>query len=146
MQTAKAIFLKFGIILIVSAVIAFISWIALDYFFPIRYSDCERHTRLLNGGIKTYEKQKFNIVLCGTGADKNRMNDWVRLQVWSERGKLLAQRSFRVDWDTNFPRELEYGQDYLTYFDASQENDFEHRIDMPPTWWDWIRARLPLLN
>lgn len=146
MQAVKAIFVKLIKILIAVGLIVCGTVIAFEISFPTRYSDCDRHTKLLNGGVKTYGGRKFNIVLCGTGWDKNRMNDWVRLQVWSDRGALLAQRSFRVDWDTNFPGELEYGPDYLTYYDASQQDDYEHRISMPPTWWDWVRARLPLLN
>jgi hypothetical protein len=146
MQAAKATFLKVVKITIAMALVVCAAVIAFEILFPTRYSDCDRHTKLLHGGPKTYGGKKFDVVLCGTGWDKNRMNDWVRLQVRSDEGALLAQRSFRVDWDTNFPRELEYGPDYLTYYDASQQDDFEHRISMPPTWWDWVRARLPLLN
>ncbi|OAI62903.1 hypothetical protein RSP795_10155 [Ralstonia solanacearum] len=74
------------------------------------------------------------------------MHDHIRIQVFSETGYLLAQRKFYVDWQTNFPRRIEYGPDYLTYFDASQQSGFKHRISMPPTWLDWIRARLPLVS
>ena len=146
METIKTITSKSLQILFLCALAAFAATAAFIYSFPTRYADCERHTKLLNGGVKTYDSKKFNVVLCGAGWDNNRMNDWVRLQIWSENGALLAQRSFRVDWDTNFPRELEYTKDHLTYFDASQDNDFEHTVSMPPTWWDWVRARLPLLN
>jgi hypothetical protein len=146
MQAIKAIFVKMMKILVAIALIVCGAVIAFQISFPTRYSDCDRHTKLLNGGARTFEGKRLNIVLCGTGWDKNGMDDWVRLQVWSDRGTLLAQRSFRVDWDTNFPKELEYGPDYVTYYDASQQSNFEHRISMPPTWWDWVRARVPLLN
>ncbi len=119
---------------------------ALDKRFPDRFYDCERDTKLLQGGVKIYRGVKYSVVLCGTGGDENFMGDKIRLQVFSDKGELLAQRKFIVDWITNFPRELEYGPDYLTYYDASQQSGFEHRISMPPTWWDWVRARLPLLN
>ncbi|RDU95919.1 hypothetical protein DWV00_26590 [Trinickia dinghuensis] len=84
--------------------------------------------------------------MCGTGGDENFMHDKIRLQIFSEQGELLAQRKFHVDWITNFPRELEYGVDHVTYYDASRESNFKHRIEMPPTRWDWVRARLPLLS
>lgn len=119
---------------------------ALDKRFPDRFYDCERDTKLLRGGVKIYGGVKYSVVLCGAGGDENFMGDKIRLQVFSENGELLAQRKFVVDWITNFPRELEYGPDYVTYYDASQQSRFEHRISMPPTWWDWVRARLPLLN
>lgn len=146
MQTIKRIVVKLIKITAVCALIVLAALIALDHFFPVRYSNCERYTKWLNGGLREYEGKKFNIVLCGAGWDKNRMNDWVRLQVWSEHGSLLAQRTFLVDWDSNFPRDLEYNKDHLTYYDASQQDDFVHHITMPPTWWDWVRARLPLLD
>lgn len=82
---------------IVAALIVCGAVIAFEMSFPTRYSDCDRHTKLLKGGKKTYGGREFDVVLCGTGWDKNRMNDWVRLQVLSDRGTLLAQRSFRVD-------------------------------------------------
>ena len=75
------------------------------------------------------------------------MNDKIRLQIFSESGELLAQRKFYVDWMmTNWPSKLEYGPDYLTYYDASQQDNYEHRVSMPPTWWDWVKARLPLFS
>ncbi|KNA31063.1 hypothetical protein ADU20_27455 [Burkholderia pseudomallei] len=118
----------------------------IDKRFPDKFYNCERDTKELHGGAKVYAGKKYNIVLCGTGGDENFMGDEIRLQVFSEKGDLLAQRRFVVNWITNFPRELEYGADYVTYYDASQQSNFEHRISMPPTWWDWVRARLPLLN
>ncbi|MGN6085736.1 hypothetical protein [Trinickia sp.] len=119
---------------------------AIDKIFPDKFYNCKRDTSYLRGGIKIYGGQKYNIVLCGTGGDENFTGDEIRLQVFSEKGELLAQRGFVVNWITNFPRELEYGPDYVTYYDASQQSGFEHRISMPPTWWDWIKARLPLFD
>ena len=119
----------------------------LDRKFPDKFYECEQDTKDLNGGIRNFDGRGFNIVLCGTGGDESRMNDKIRLQIFSESGELLAQRKFYVDWMmTNWPSKLQYGPDYLTYYDASQQDNYEHRISMPPTWWDWVRARLPLLN
>lgn len=131
----------------VAALIIYGAMFAIDKKFPDRFSDCERDTRDLHGGVKIYGENKYQIALCGTGGDENFMNDKIRLQIFSESGELLAQRKFHVHWMmTNFRKELEYGQDYVAYFDNSQQSNFEHRIRMPPTWWDWVRARVPLLN
>jgi hypothetical protein len=119
---------------------------AIDKIFPDKFYNCERDTKELHGGMKIYAEKQYSIVLCGTGGDENFTGDEIRLQVFSEKGALLAQRRFVVNWITNFPRVLEYGPDYLTYYDASEQSDFEHRMSMPPTWWDWVRARLPLLH
>ncbi|MGA3972412.1 hypothetical protein ACI2VT_16520 [Ralstonia nicotianae] len=113
---------------------------------PQQFFDCERDTKLLNGGVKVYDGKKLNVVLCGAGPDENMMNDKIRLQVFAEDGDLLAQRTFYVHWDTNADRELVYNKDHLTYFDASQNNNYIHHVRMPPTWLDWIKARLPLMN
>ncbi|MGG1947589.1 hypothetical protein AB1286_22810 [Trinickia sp. NRRL B-1857] len=133
---------RFFIVIIVIYGILF----AINRKYPKQFYDCERDTQYLHGGVQTYDGQKYGIVLCGTGGDENFMGDEIRLQVLSEKGELLAQRRFTVDWITNFPRELKYGPDYVTYYDASQQTHFEHRISMPPTRWDWVRARLPLLS
>jgi hypothetical protein len=132
-------------ILIVIA-IAYSVIFAIEKAYPDKFYNCERDTKDLHGGTRSYGGQKYGIVLCGTGGDENFMGDEIRLQVFSQKGELLAQRTFTVDWITNFPRELEYGPDYMTYYDASQQSHFEHRISMPPTRWDWVRARLPLLS
>ena len=131
---------------IIAALIIYGIIFVIDKRFPDRFYNCERDTQDVRGGIKVYDGRKYNIVLCGTGGDENFMGDEIRLQVFSENRELLAQRRFVVNWITNFPRELEYGSDYVIYYDASQQSNFEHRISMPPTWWDWVRARLPLLN
>lgn len=133
-------------IITAAAVLLYIALAFVIKTHPQQFSDCERDTKLLNGGIKVYGDQKLNVVLCGAGPDENQMNDKIRLQVFSEYGNLLAQRTFYVHWDTNADRELVYGNDHLTYFDASQNNDYIHKVSMPPTWIDWIKARLPLLN
>ncbi|MGN6665643.1 MAG: hypothetical protein ACTHKH_01515 [Trinickia sp.] len=139
-------FRKIGKRLLVISLVIYATIVAFYKKFPDKYYNCERDTKALLGGIKVYGGKKYNIVLCGKGGDENLLGDKIRLQVLSENGEVLAQRRFVVNWITNFPRELEYGPDYVTYYDASQQSGFEHRINMPPTWWDWVRARLPLLN
>lgn len=132
--------------ILIATVMIYGAIFTIDKNYPDKFYDCERDTNALRGGTRIYGGQKYGIVLCGTGGDENFMGDEIRLQVFSGKGELLAQRRFTVDWITNFPRELEYGPDYMTYYDASQPSHFEHRISMPPTRWDWVRARLPLLS
>jgi hypothetical protein len=116
------------------------------YVFPGRYTSCDRYTKSLNGGEKVYAGRKFRITLCGNGGDENFMRDKVRMQILSESGEVLAQRKFYVDWNGAGPFELSYGDDHLTYFDVAQDSNFEHKVSMPPTRLDWIRARLPLVD
>ena len=111
------------------------------------FSDCAMYTKSLKGGMKVFDGKKYNVVLCGTGGDENAMDDRIRLQIFSADGELLAQRKFHVHWMmANFRKELAFSGDHLTYYDNSQQSNFEHRISMPPTPWDWISARLPLLS
>jgi len=93
-----------------------------------------------------YAGRKFKIVLCGIGGDENFMNDKIRMQIFSESGDLLAQRKFYVDWDGAEMFELSYGDDHLIYIDQNRPNDYKRKVSMPPTWLDWIRARLPLVD
>ncbi|MGG1943952.1 hypothetical protein AB1286_03990 [Trinickia sp. NRRL B-1857] len=133
--------------LLISVFVLYGAIFVLDKNFPDRFYECGRDTMDLKGGVKIFDGRKYRIVLCGTGGDESRMNDKIRLQVFSENGVLLAQRKFYVNWMmTNWPNELEYGSSYLIYYDASRQDNSEHRISMPPTWWDWVRARLPLLS
>lgn len=133
--------------LVVVLLLIYAAIFVLDKKFPDKFYDCEYDTNALHGGIKIYGEKRYSLVVCGVGGDENFMNDKIRLQVFSEKGELLAQRKFHIDWMmTNFPKELKYGPDYVIYYDNSQQSNFEHRISMPPTWWDWARARLPLMN
>ncbi|MEJ8797576.1 hypothetical protein WKR88_14895 [Trinickia caryophylli] len=151
MQTKGAVkffsvMIKFSEIAFVLVIVIYAVLSVLDRIYPEKFYRCDKYTKLLNGGEKMYEGRRLNVVLCGTGPDKNRMNDKIRLQIFSENHSLLAQRKFFVDWDTNADRELVYSPDRVTYFDSSQENDYVHSVRMPPTWWDWVKARLPLFS
>lgn len=138
---------KFVVRIVIISLIICCAIFAIDKIFPDKFYECEQDTKNLRGGIRSFGGKRYSIVLCGTGGDENRMNDKIRLQIFSESGELLAQRKFYVHWMmTNWPSALEYGPKDVIYFDASQQRNFEHRIRMPPTWWDWIMARLPLLN
>lgn len=125
--------------------IIYVCLAVLDTIFPIDYNRCDYYNERLNGGVKEFQGQKYKINICGTGGDSMQNNDEVRLQVFNEKGDLLAVRHFVVHWDTNFDRSLEYHPNNITYFDPTDKH-FEKTLTMPPTVLDWIRARLPLLN
>lgn len=147
-ETAKsfAMIIKIAKIVAALAVTIYFVLAILDRIYPEKFTRCDKYTRLLNGGEQNFDGKRLSVVLCGTGPNKNWLNDKIRLQVFSENHTLLAQRTFHVDWDTNADRELVYGDDRLTYFDSSQNDNYIHSIQMLPTWWDWVRARIPLLN
>jgi hypothetical protein len=115
------------------------------YVFPTKYGNCEKDTKDLNGGERVYVGRKFNVVLCGSGGDENFMHDKIRMQIFSENGALLAQRKFYVDWPGGVIK-LKYNDDHLIYADPTRPNDYRRKVSMPPTWLDWIRARLPLVD
>ena len=147
MQTSKAAVWKIARRGIIAALTTYGVLALLSiYVFHVRYTDCKIDTKYLNGGEKVYSGRKYKIILCGAGGDENYMHDKIRMQIYSESGTLLAQRKFYVDWQTNFRRPLVYSDEQVTYFDASEESGFEHKVSMPPTWLDWIRARLPLVD
>jgi hypothetical protein len=116
--------------------------------FPIEYGRCDHYNEKLNGGVKEFKGKKFKVHLCGTGGYEGRFNyepDEIRLQVFNEKGSLVALRHFEVDWRMGSQMVLEYHADHITYYDFSAKN-FEKNILIPPTFIDWIRARIPLLD
>lgn len=130
---------------ILSIIYAFM--VLFVFIFHGSYSRCDHYNKKLNGGIKEFQGQKFKINMCGTGGDKIQNNDEIRLQVFNEKGDLLALRHFVVDWDTNSSsRGIHYHPNHLAYVDESLQSDFNKTITMPPTALDWIRARIPLLD
>ncbi|QNB09992.1 hypothetical protein G5S34_16780 [Herbaspirillum frisingense] len=85
--------------------------------------------------------------MCGTGGnDQDGTDDDIELKVFNDQGTLLARRHFSVNWyaGRSFHQPLAYGSDFVSYFDVTAHSTFEQRLSIPPTAWDWIRARLPL--
>ena len=148
MPTTRTNLKKILAILVAIAIVIYLSLAALDkYVIERRYGDCEEYAQRLNGGEREYQGKKYKVVLCGTGGDSNQDNDRIRMQIFSEGGELVAQRKFIIHWDTpNFEKKMEYHDDHITYFDMSDNNDFEKIVSMPPTFIDRIRARIPLLD
>lgn len=116
------------------------------YVFPPTYTNCQRYTHDLNGGIRTLGAKTYDIRMCGTGGDDNSNEDEIELTVSSEQGELLAKRHFTVHWMANLHEPLAYKEDKLVYYDFSTHNNFKKSVTLPPTPIDWVRARLPFFN
>ncbi|MFS2112702.1 hypothetical protein ACCC93_00555 [Herbaspirillum frisingense] len=114
--------------------------------FTPHYRDCGIYSQKLNGGWRQYRGQQLRVELCGAGPAEQTRQDRIRLRIYGERGELRALRHFTVQWGRDFPTLLEYSSDHLSYFDASDEDDFTRLVAMPPTLGDWIHSRLPLLD
>lgn len=122
----------------------YLAWFWLSKPGQSSYRSCDLYTEEMNGGVKTFQGQSYNIVLCGIngGIDPDNWHyDEIRLQVFSMGGELLAERAFDFDWEL---RRLKYGDNHLIYADGGGK-DFQTKMPMPPTRWDWLRARLPRL-
>ena len=110
------------------------------------YRRCDLYTERMNGGVHAFENKDYRIELCGLngGIDpENWQHDEVRLQVFAMNGELLAERFFEPLLGMGEPiAPLEYGNDHLIY-DAGQGSGYHTKMAMPPSRWEWIRARLP---
>ncbi|KVA16850.1 hypothetical protein WI42_17385 [Burkholderia ubonensis] len=138
--------LKSKLLIIISLpIIAYTCASLFDFLLPIQYGRCDFYTQKLHGGVRRINGQTYTINLCGTGGDSMQSGDEIRLQVFSENGRLLAQRHFTVNWNETFPNALEYRTDHITYYDNNGKG-MESTISIPPTATDWLRARLPFLN
>lgn len=114
--------------------------------------DCQNYNynEKLNGGIKNFSGKKYTINLCGRGVNNSHFfgddMDTVQLTVLDEQGALLAKRRYKVFWDAEPGHEpIVVEKDRLIYYD-DEAQDGLRTIAMPPTWLDWIRARLPLAD
>lgn len=121
--------------------------------FPNEYDRCDFYNKELGGRVKEYQGRKFKVHLCGTGDYDGRFEykpDEIRLQVFNEKGDLVALRHFKIDWQSSFDREIEYHSNHIAYIDESSSTNTislsTKTISMPPTALDWIRARIPLLD
>ena len=134
--------------LIIISSITFIIYAGMVLFaarFPTEYDRCDFYNKELGGGVKEYQGRKFKVHLCGIRVGDHEP-DAIRLQVFNEKGDLLALRHFRFYRDTSSPNVPEYHPDHITYFDEFRDPDSTKTMTMPPTTLDWIRARIPLLD
>lgn len=109
------------------------------------YTGCENYTHALNGGTKEFGGEKYKIELCGARRSFGD-GDEIRLQVIGPAGNVLAERYFAVRMVNDAtPRELEYGDDNIFYYDQSKSSPLRF-IAMPPSRMDRWTARIPLLQ
>jgi hypothetical protein len=114
-------------------------------------TDCEKYNYndKLNGGVKEFNGKKYTINICGGGVNNSHFfgdsMDSVQLTITDEQGQLLAKRRYKVFWDAQPGHEpLIIGKNSITYQDDDKQT--EHTVDIPPTFLDWIRSRLPFSN
>ncbi|WP_156425796.1 hypothetical protein [Herbaspirillum rubrisubalbicans] len=72
-------------------------------------------------------------------------NDRLELTVLDEHGEMLARRHYSVNWQAgiSFHEPLQYEKDAVMAVNAFGE---DIRIQIPPSRFDWLRARIPLLD
>ena len=104
------------------------------------YDRCDVVTEKLNGGEKNFHGKTYSVKLCS--ADIKNGTE-IKLQIFNNAGELLARRYFSYYVNSATERDLHDGMDSIIYYDSSKEAPMQS-ISIPPTKWDWIRARLPL--
>ncbi|WP_157638423.1 hypothetical protein [Burkholderia ubonensis] len=105
-----------------------------------KYDRCDFFEKELNGGKKEFGGVEYYAKLCGADI---RNGHEVRFQLFDGSGELRAQRYFSYYVNTATERELVDGVGGIVYYDSSSSNVMQ-LLTIPPTKWDWIRARLPL--
>lgn len=121
----------------------FIPWLSLFILFgltPKSHHGCDIYTEEMNGGIKIFNGKQYKIELCGLNGDIDPGTyDEIRLRVFSMNGELLAERFFEFNANLMY---VEYKGNHVAYNDDPGKG-FNATISMPPSRWDWVRARLP---
>lgn len=114
-------------------------------------TDCQRfnYDVRMSGGVKQVDGTTYVVNLCGSGTPGNGFfadpNEQVKLVVSDAYGSTLATRLFFVFWDGRPGEEsISIRKNKLIYFDASDEDDSERSISLPPTTLDWVAARIPI--
>ncbi|MDF3114600.1 hypothetical protein KPA94_14225 [Burkholderia semiarida] len=109
------------------------------------YGGCENYTQAFNGGTKEFSGEQYKIELCGAPRSLGD-GDEIRLRVIGSAGNVLAERYFAVRTINDaVPRELEYGDDTIFYYDQSKSSPLRF-IAMPPSRMDRLTAQMPFLQ
>ena len=130
------------LIVLYSAVFVFVNFVR-----PLNYIECGMYTKEMNGGIKEFSGNQYRVELCGIRGridPGNVRNDEIRLRVFLMNGELLAERYYEPLVGLHYGKQLDYGNDYLSYnYNDGWGHELSLRMPMPPGRWEWIRARLP---
>ena len=119
------------------------------HFSRPAYGRCDFYARAdtLDGRKKKMNGALHRFKMSGTvGHDQDATDDNIELSVFSENGELLARRYFSVNWyhgDSSHPP-LRYEGNLVRYIDLTDESNIKKHLMIPPSKWDWLRARLPL--
>jgi len=105
---------------------------ALNFLRPYEYIGCDEFTGLMNGGIHPFNGTNHRVELCGLATEVD-----VRLRVFTMNGELLAERYLHPIEERQ--SSLSYGTNYIIY----HNNGNAEFMPIPPSHWEWIRARLP---
>lgn len=131
------------------AMIFYIGAGLITHFNRPIYGRCDfyDHPETLDGGTKIMNGVSYRFTMCGTGGnDQDGTDDKIELRVFSEKDELLARRYFSVNWyhGKSFHRPLNYEGNVVRYIDLTDKSNYDKYLTIPPTKWDWLRARLPL--
>ncbi|WP_240327191.1 hypothetical protein [Burkholderia sp. IDO3] len=131
------------------AIVAYIGIGLIIHLNRPTYGRCDFYDRpdTLDGGIKNMNGISYRFAMCGTGGnDQDGTNDKIELRVFSDKGELLARRYFSVNWyhGKSFHQPLNYEGNVVRYIDLTDDSNYEKYLTIPPSKWDWLRARLPL--
>ncbi|QVN15327.1 hypothetical protein JYG37_23550 [Burkholderia sp. LAS2] len=114
-------------------------------------TDCQRfnYNVKMDGGVKQVDGITYIVNICGSGVRSNGFlgdqNEQVKLVVSEAHGSTLATRLFFVFWDGRPGEDSTIiRKNKLVYFDASDEDDSERSISLPPTTFDWVAAKFPI--
>ncbi|RQV63104.1 hypothetical protein DF024_16370 [Burkholderia cenocepacia] len=114
-------------------------------------TDCQRfnYNVKMDGGVKQVDGITYIVNICGSGVRSNGFlgdqNEQVKLVVSEAHGSTLATRPFFVFWDGRPGEDSTIiRKNKLVYFDASDEDDSERSISLPPTTFDWVAAKFPI--
>ena len=132
--------------------LAIITYIGIGFIMHLNrptYGRCDFYNRpeTLDGGIKNMNGASYRFTMCGTGGnDQDGTNDKIELRVFSDSDELLARRYFSVNWyhGKSFHQPLNYEGSVVRYIDLADESNYNKYLTIPPSKWDWLRARLPL--
>ena len=139
-------FLRWGALIFFGALYLFLFY-ALNFLRPSEYIGCDVYTKEMNGGVHAFAGKNYRIELCGihghTGLSNSGSDDAVRLKVFAMDGALLVERFFTPLSGMSSAMQLKYGDDFLMYRYETADMNQQEEITMPPSRWEWIRARLP---
>ena len=107
-----------------------------------RYPECKKKSEWFNAKPVTYQGKTYQVKVCGDGAGITGDLEKIKVSVYAPDGDLVAVRRFTADF-LGFFAPLEYKPEGIEYWDDDYGPAF---IPMPPTWQDWVKARIPLIS